>query len=124
MLFLEYSKHFIIQNNINFLFQTFDGCVLSAVYDASSLVHHVDNWSLSEIIRRISEIIFIPIRSDPKSDPIRSDPKLSDPNGNPTKRAMIIIFLIIETSEFFWIFDKKIVSKKYFLASVENHLCN
>ena len=41
-----------------------------------------------------------------------------------TKRAMIIIFLIIETSEFFWIFDKKIVSKKYFLASVESLLCN
>ena len=78
MLFLEYSKHVIIQSSISFLFQTFDGCVLSAVYDASSIVHHVDNRSLSEIIRRISEIIFIPIRSDPKSDPIRSDPKLSE----------------------------------------------
>ena len=41
-----------------------------------------------------------------------------------TKRAMIIIFLIIKTSDFFWISDKKIVSKKYFLASVESLLCN
>ena len=73
MLFLEYSKHVIIQSSISFLFQTFDGCVLSAVYDASSIVHHVDNRSLSEIIRRISEIIFIPIRSDSiRNYPIRT----------------------------------------------------
>ena len=41
-----------------------------------------------------------------------------------TKRAMIIIFLIIKTSDFFWISDKKIVSKKYFLASVESLFSN
>ena len=32
---------------------------------------------------------------------------------------MIISFLTIKTSAFFWISDKKIVAKKYFLASVE-----
>ena len=36
MLFLEYSKHCIIQSSISVLFQTFDGCRLSAVYDANS----------------------------------------------------------------------------------------
>ena len=41
-----------------------------------------------------------------------------------TKRAMIIIFLIIKTSDFFWISDKKIVSKKYFLASVASLFSN
>ena len=41
-----------------------------------------------------------------------------------TKPAMIIIFLIIKTSDFFWISDKKIVSKKYFLASVESLFSN
>ena len=65
-----------------------------------------------------------PIARDRARWPKKKEKFLKNWDISKTKRAMIIIFLIIKTSDFFWISDKKIVSKKYFLASVESLFSN